>query len=70
MARHRTTGMFAGKGQKDLGARVASLVLMGEAEPPRNPHHPHLYSRRAVVEAEKRHGIMWAGKQGKHVAAP
>lgn len=69
MARFRTSASFAGKGQTDLAARVASLVAMGEAEPPANAHHPHLFSRRAVREAETRLGVEWAGFQKRHVNA-
>ena len=64
MARFQHTASFAGKGQKDLKARVVALMAMGEPEPPRNPDHPHLYLRTAVRAAEVRRGLEWRGAIG------
>lgn len=66
MARFQNTGSYSGKGQKDLRARIASLKALGEPEPPRNATHPHLYSRRHVIEAEQRLGVVWLGVQKRH----
>lgn len=68
MARFQHTAPYAGKGQKDLEARVQSLMAHGEPEPPRNPYHPHLYLRTAVVAAEQRLGLVWRGAIGERVA--
>lgn len=57
---------YAGKGQKDLAARVASLEARGFGPFPRNPKHPHLYDRGAVLRAECEAGLSWLGYQKCH----
>jgi len=70
MARFRTTGKYAGKGQKDLEARVASLMARGEPEPSRNLAHPHLYCRAEVQAAEDKLRLLWNAEIQKHIVLP
>ena len=62
MARFRQTASYAGKGQKDLNLRVAELKKLGITIG-KNPQCPHLFSRSEVLEAEKKLGLFWLGKQ-------
>ena len=57
---------FAGAAHPDLDARVASLMAMGQPEPPRNPQHPSLYLRSVVTATEIALGIVWNGRRKQH----
>lgn len=66
--RFQQAAPYAGKGQKDLPSRVKALASLGESITARNPDHPHLFDRRAVIAAEQRLGVVWKGAHSVHGA--